>query len=273
MTIKYKMVCSDFDSTLTNSDGQVTSRTRTAIKRYRESGGIFLINTGRSYKSINLRLADVYGEATPDVPVACLQGGRIHAANGTLLASSPLDGNELIKLARFAESKKLYFQVYSGERLFAAEKTEFSEVYRRASGTAQEFVGRLSDFLPSYEGKCDKLLIIAEPQEISRLFAEYVPHSGLNCTKFVYSTPYFLEAIPVLSGKDVAIKLFAKMYDTDIENIAAVGDSNNDVPMIVAAGYGVAMGNGVDELKAAADAVTSDCDHDGLAEFLESITD
>ena len=45
----------------------------------------------------------------------------------------------------------------------------------------------------------------------------------------------------------------------------ALGDQANDAPMLEYAGVGVAMGNAVDYTKEHADAVTADCDHDGVA--------
>jgi hydroxymethylpyrimidine pyrophosphatase-like HAD family hydrolase len=45
----------------------------------------------------------------------------------------------------------------------------------------------------------------------------------------------------------------------------AVGDGNNDIGLMTAAGFSVAMGNAVEAVKALADATTGDCDHDGAA--------
>ena len=50
----------------------------------------------------------------------------------------------------------------------------------------------------------------------------------------------------------------------------ALGDGGNDITMLQMAGLGVAMGNATDEVLAAADAVTADCDHDGVAEAIET---
>jgi hypothetical protein len=55
------------------------------------------------------------------------------------------------------------------------------------------------------------------------------------------------------------------------ERVIAIGDEANDMEMIQAAGMGIAMGNGTPELKAAADRVTADHDHDGLAAALEAL--
>ena len=48
----------------------------------------------------------------------------------------------------------------------------------------------------------------------------------------------------------------------------AVGDGMNDLTMLRMAGVGVAMGNACPEAMAAADAVTADCDHDGVAQAI-----
>ena len=53
------------------------------------------------------------------------------------------------------------------------------------------------------------------------------------------------------------------------DQVMAVGDSGNDLTMVQLAGLGVAMGNATREVLAAADAVTADNDHDGVAEAIE----
>lgn len=55
------------------------------------------------------------------------------------------------------------------------------------------------------------------------------------------------------------------------ENLIAIGDEENDLSMIKLAGIGVAMGNAVPAVKEAAQRVTSDCDHDGVAEAIGKI--
>ena len=61
---------------------------------------------------------------------------------------------------------------------------------------------------------------------------------------------------------------FIGVYDT-MEEAIAVGDEGNDLAMVAAAGLGVAMGNATAAVKAAANIVTADCDHDGVAEVIE----
>ena len=55
------------------------------------------------------------------------------------------------------------------------------------------------------------------------------------------------------------------------EETVAFGDGTNDTSMIRAAGVGVAMGNADFSVKAAADTVCDDNEHDGVAKFIERL--
>ena len=74
---------------------------------------------------------------------------------------------------------------------------------------------------------------------------------------------------PAGGGKGHAIGEVARYMGIDISQTMAFGDGGNDVDMIMTAGVGVAMGNATDELKAAADYVTTSVDDDGIARAVE----
>ena len=77
------------------------------------------------------------------------------------------------------------------------------------------------------------------------------------------------DIIPRENGKVMGARRILEHYHTTLENCVAIGDSMNDVELIEAAGFGVAMGNATPECLAAADYVTADCDADGLQKALE----
>ena len=62
---------------------------------------------------------------------------------------------------------------------------------------------------------------------------------------------------------------FAREYGLRADELMAVGDGGNDVPMLRAAGAGVAMGNACGEAVSAADFVTASVDDDGIRKALE----
>ena len=70
-------------------------------------------------------------------------------------------------------------------------------------------------------------------------------------------------------SKGPGLMALANALGLDRREVMAVGDSGNDRTMIELAGLGVAMGNATDEVKQAADAVTADNEHDGVAQAIE----
>jgi hydroxymethylpyrimidine pyrophosphatase-like HAD family hydrolase len=69
--------------------------------------------------------------------------------------------------------------------------------------------------------------------------------------------------------KGVALRLLAAELGIPMERVAAIGDSFNDLPLLRAAGFAIAMGSAPDSLKAEADAVVADVEHDGVAEAID----
>ena len=83
--------------------------------------------------------------------------------------------------------------------------------------------------------------------------------------------PKACDIIPKDGGKGKAIENILKHYGYTKEESMAFGDGGNDKDMLIAAGCGVAMGNARDEVKAIADCVIGDNDHEGIAKYLQTI--
>jgi hypothetical protein len=85
----------------------------------------------------------------------------------------------------------------------------------------------------------------------------------------LFSTPYYLEIFNINSGKGNAVIKLCHILNIPIENSLAAGDQENDISMLKAAGTGIAMINGTEEVKKIADVITKkDNDNDGLVEFI-----
>lgn len=72
-------------------------------------------------------------------------------------------------------------------------------------------------------------------------------------------------------GKAEALRVLEEGYGVPPERVVAVGDATNDLPMVHAAGLGVAMGSGMRELREVADRVIGDCDEPVIAELIEEL--
>ena len=90
-----------------------------------------------------------------------------------------------------------------------------------------------------------------------------------DVTRFVNSDWYRLIRKGVT--KETGLQMLRAALDLDPQDMVAFGDDLADVEMLRAAGLGVAMGNAVPEVKAAADMVIGRNDSDAIADFLNDL--
>ncbi|MGX8703814.1 MAG: HAD hydrolase family protein, partial [bacterium] len=87
--------------------------------------------------------------------------------------------------------------------------------------------------------------------------------------KIVHGASYNIELNTPTGSKGCALRMFARQLGFDMDEVMAFGDAENDLTMLEAAGTGIAMGNALPEVKAAADLVTLSNDEDGVAAAIE----
>ena len=79
-------------------------------------------------------------------------------------------------------------------------------------------------------------------------------------------TGMYVEVFSAGASKGNALQALSGYLGIEKEEVACIGDGENDLSMFRAAGLRIAMGNAVPELKKEADAVTGTNDRDGVAE-------
>ena len=88
---------------------------------------------------------------------------------------------------------------------------------------------------------------------------------GIDCFK---SQSHILEIVPNNVNKGEAIKILSNHYNIDISQVIAIGDDENDVTMIMAAGLGVAMENAKVCVKEVADYITLSNEENGVGKVI-----
>ncbi len=262
------LIATDVDGTLLDRDELVTPRTRAAVLAAVEAGTRFVLATGRPPRWIS-PVVDALGFA----PMAV-------CANGAVLYDSATD------------------RILSAQTLSVELLAELAEVATRiipGAGLAVERVGRTAhdaatpQFLssPGYEhawlnpdntevslddvlgAPAVKLLIRKAGARSADMAAALAPHVGIE-GDLTYSTDNgLIEVVPLGVSKATGVDAVAAPLGITAEDVVAFGDMPNDIPMLLWAGLGVAMGNAHPEVKAAADEVTAPNSDDGLARVLE----
>ena len=128
-------------------------------------------------------------------------------------------------------------------------------------------VANLADFLTFAP---IKILMSVEPAElkvVQKKIAEFLPES----LTVVQTAAFYLEVIPKVINKGQGIRDICSVLGMDTAEVISFGDAENDIPMLRAAGMGVAMGNAAEPVKQAADMVTLSNNEDGIAFALKQL--
>ena len=108
--------------------------------------------------------------------------------------------------------------------------------------------------------------MLALKHELERHLPEQLYVHVLRSPRYV---GYMCEIAPHGVSKWTGVRRLADEWGIAPEEICAAGDDVNDIPMIAGAGLGVAMGNALDEVKAAADRIAPTHDEDGLVQVVD----
>ena len=258
-----KMITIDLDGTLLRSDGSVSDRTVRTLQAARDKGVVVAIATGRMYQT-----ARPYGDRLDlgDSPLLLFAGGLIETLESKKILFQQVIPREWAQeLADLARRRGWQLQTYIDDVLRAARDDEWIRDYERITHSKACICG---DEFYHVQGDCNKLLsrgghddLVARKALIEKTFP--------GRFNVLFSAPTFLEIMPQGVDKGEGIRRLGELYGIGTDEIMALGDSQNDLDMLKAAGFPVAMANAAEEVKAAAAYVTASNDDDGVAAAVE----
>ena len=119
-----------------------------------------------------------------------------------------------------------------------------------------------------FKAPVTKIFMIGEPDLLGGVQLQLQQQFGNQLT-FAYSHMRLLQIMHGEVDKASALARVAKHYEVDRKRVMAIGDAPNDMPMIEWAGLGIAVTNGYDEVRKAANFIVPSNDDDGVADALE----
>jgi len=264
--MRYDLVAADLDGTLLTSRNELTERTVQSVRRYQAAGGAFTIATGRNALSA-MQFVERLGVCAP---VVAFNGGRVeYPATGEVVYEAFLTREAAAGAFLAVRALGKDVVAYIGGLPYVAEATEVTAKYARRINHVPEI---LADPAADIGDNTQKLLVIDPALEFERVRAAIAPFFGgggaLNC---VHSDVDFLEILPPGVSKGGGLLRAAERLGIAQPQTCAVGDQANDIPMLRAAGLGVAVANANPDVLAAAGYVTASNDEDGVAQLLDAI--
>ncbi len=258
-----KLLALDLDGTTVNHDIQIAPRVVAAVKAAMAKDVWIAIATGRNVPSTRpfIEQFGAYG------PTICQQGGLIYDfKTETVLHKITLDHTLACDLAALEREHPSWKAVmYQGDHIYITDPEFF--------GRMGSLVGfqpiTTHDLCHVLEGvDADKILFTVDPAEAPRALEITRAFVGDRAI-VVQSHARFVEINPLGADKGTGLAWLANHLGIAREQVMAIGDQGNDLTMIEWAGLGVAMGNGNDATKAAANWVAPTIDDDGAAVAIE----
>ncbi|MDD4600636.1 Sugar phosphatase YidA [bioreactor metagenome] len=256
-----KLVAVDLDDTLLDKSNQVSPHTREIIRQAVAQGVTVTVATGRMYQSA-VRFAR---QLKIDVPIITYNGALIKSClSEEVLYEQPIELETARGVLELFKSRGWYVQSYIDDVLCVEKINDKVRCYEKIIDVKAEAIGAALYAPPKAP---TKLLTIGEPAELEVIWQVVAEQFGdrLYITK---SKANYLEMAHPSVNKGQALRFLAAKLGITREQVMAVGDSLNDLDMIEYAGWGVAMGNAAERVKAVAQAVTLRNDEDGVAEAI-----
>ena len=251
--IRYGLVVSDFDGTLIDEKGEIDENTKEAIAKYRNSGGVFAISTGRLPRGV---LNHAKGLGLKGA-LACCQGAVIlDIETEEVLFKGVIPNAVAVKVCKKLEEMDLHIHAYDVWEYYANKDDEPLKYYEKVTDThAVRILDKpLSQFLEETGLDVCKLLAIIEPERNEALIETLQNESFAGCV-ITKSAEFLVEILCEKYSKGTAVAFLAEHYNVPLAKTVCVGDQWNDIPMMKKAGLGVAVQNADAKLKENADLV------------------
>lgn len=262
-----KMLALDLDGTLTNSEKKITPKTRAALEKAMEKGVTVVLASGRPTVGI-LPLAEELNLKERGGCILAYNGGKImDCTTGETLYQKQFPPEMIRPVCDFVKEMGVNVLCYDMNGIVTEQPDD--EWAGREAMICKVPVQKVEDLATYLDYPICKLLITLDPAKMAATEPEAKARFSDKLGVF-RSCDFFIEVVPKGVAKDHSLEALLARKGLTRENLMAVGDGMNDLPMIRLAGVGVAMANADPAVKAEANYVTAaDNDHDGVAEAVE----
>lgn len=269
--MKYKLVVTDMDGTLLNSNGQVPVENQKAFKALQDKGIHVAVATGRIYTSARV-FARYLGITTPII--ACNGAVVKDLKTEKIIYESHLSKEDCIRILDICKKYSLYNHFYTLETFYAEKLEKGSLKYSEWNKTLKEEdqidIRLIDDAYGVVKNETDNIYkfqaISDDPSLLIKVREELETIPTVSISQSWHNN---VEIMNKGVAKGVAVKNLAESLGVKREEIICFGDNENDISMLEYAGLGIAMGNSENLVKERADYVTLTNDENGVAAALE----
>ena len=258
------LVICDMDNTLLTAKAGIPACNRAVIQLYTSMGGLFTVATGRPPESIRAALGDI----KLSLPAISCNGALLYDfSTDSVLHRSTLNREQATTAILDILNKfpRMGVEVMAGNgEMYVIHANEVTHAHQ-----VDEQLGSIACPLENVPDGWVKVVFAADPESIRKL-SQYTKnryYGGENY--FSHTNSIYLEIMPGSVSKASGLQNLCTLLGKNIKKTIVIGDYYNDLELMHAGGYAVAVANAPAEVKAAADFVTTcTCSEGAVGEFL-----
>lgn len=260
-----RLIALDLDDTLLRKDKTISWANQKAIAFAKSQGIKIVIASGRPLFRIK-PILETLGLIEDENYLIALNGGCIATTHQTILYQKQLMLQDIQCILYELLNRHLSFLMYQGDHIY----TNQLDVHLRQLSIFQGVALKECPIVELQQASnASKLIVVDTQAQLDRYQPELV--AALPHYTVVRTTPYFLEILPHHVNKGTALEFLASYLHILPQEMMAIGDAENDIPMLKMVGMGVAMANATEEVKQVARYITLSCEEDGVAYAIQNI--
>lgn len=271
-----KLVALDLDGTLFDNSSRISKRNLTAIRSITDKGIHVVISTGRPFEGIPF---DQIKGTGINYAITANGSGIYEISTEKCLYENAMDEELVTPILNFLLTRDIHMDAFIGGKGYTpvqcvetAQKLTVPSSIKNYIITTRTRLDNILQFIHENQLKVQKMTLNFYPAADGTLIDRE------TVRKFLVSNPSIttvcggynnLEFTRADANKGVGLRKLAEILGVNPDATMAIGDTENDLAIIEAAGIGVAMGNATDAVKARADYVTTTNTKDGVAAAIE----
>ncbi|AKQ44633.1 haloacid dehalogenase [Rufibacter radiotolerans] len=267
-----RAICTDIDSTLLDSDRELSARTIAAVQRLPQDMP-FILASSRMPSAMR-HLQEELGILHH--PLICFNGGYVLLfEDGTkepqVLDTVQIPAQLCAYIQELAQGTSVHVSLYQDDAWHAPQEDYWTQREIRNTKVTPT-IGTTLEVVQEWQRQAigaHKVMCMGPEEEIQGIYQNLT--QTFDDQLHVYrSKNTYLEIAPKSISKASALEMLLKhQYDFGLESVMAFGDNYNDIEMLQAVGLGIAVSNAREEVKAVAKEVTAPSTEDGVAMAIE----
>lgn len=273
-----KLIASDMDGTLLNSDHKIPKENIELIKFAQKNGIQFVVATGRAY----YEALPALNNENIKCDVISFNGGIIYDKNGNIINITPMKLKDLYYTIEILKSLEISYQLYTKNTIYTnsietditayidlirANGEEPNEQHLRQEARNRLALGHITEvdnielYLNQENNPSIKVIGISNDLEKLKHATELL--SGNDNISVTSSGANNVEIMDKKATKGEALKIVADIHDINLRNAIAIGDNLNDQAMLDIVEYSIAMKNGNKDLQKTSKFITEKTNSEG----------